>query len=170
MEIQPGQEILRDVDLGAVFSLNSIPSGATVFHRSQEVGMTPLFWSGSTIVGELRLKKEGYEEVSVDIPLPAIFVRLKPISPQHPSEVLSSDLTNGSNNRTSVYIAAGALIVSGVIAAYLKDQADREFDAYIKTALPHHRQATRRLDRQSGISFIVTQISFGALAYFLLTD
>ncbi|HWP83030.1 MAG TPA: PEGA domain-containing protein [Bacteroidota bacterium] len=170
LTLQPGQEFLRDVDLGGVFSLVSVPSGATVFRDSQELGRTPLFWRGAAPVGELRLRKEAYEEVTLSLPTEGSVVRLKPTTTDIPPEVLTSEMVNGGNNRIPVYAAATAMIVSGVIAAYLKDQADREFDAYVQTALPRHRETTRRLDRQAGISFVVAQVSFGALAYLLLTE
>lgn len=171
--IHEGQSTLFEADLGVTLSLNSVPAGAAVMSNSLELGRTPLFWRGSSL-RDLVLTKEGHEEEVVSIShlvKSAPLVRMKPdrfgvVDP----EVLSPSSLNGGADRLPVYLSASAMILSGITAAYLKDKADREFEMYVRTLNPASRVSTQRLDRQSGIAFTVTQISFAALAYFLLLE
>lgn len=171
--IYEGQRTLFEADLGVTLSLNSVPGGAEVMGNSQKLGRTPLFWRGSSL-RDLVLTKDGYEEEAVSVShlvKSAPLVRMKPdrfgtVDP----EVLSPSSLNGGADRLPVYLSASAMILSGIAAAYLKDKADREFEIYERTLNPENRVATQRLDRQSGVAFSITQISFAALAYFLLLE
>lgn len=62
------------------------------------------------------------------------------------------------------------MIVSGVLSAYLKDQANREFDRYLQSRDPAQLTSTRRLDRASAITLAISQVSFAVLTYLLLSE
>ncbi len=171
--IHEGQSTLFEADLGVTLSLNSVPAGAEVVSASLKLGSTPLFWRGN-LLRDLVLTKDGYGEEAVSVSQldkSAPLVRMKPtILGVVDPEVLSPSSLNGGAARLPVYLSASAMILSGFTAAYLKDKADREFEIYKRTLNPANRVSTQRLDRQSSIAFTVTQISFAALAHFLLLE
>jgi hypothetical protein len=172
--VLPGQDFLYEKDLGETYSINSIPWGASVFRGAQQLGTTPLFWKGTLSEGEIvSLKKQGFDEVHFPLHQTYSLVRLSPVPAlQTPlsGEVLSQEAIHGNSNFRSIYVSAATMIVSGVIAAYFKDRANKEFALYEQTGSVRHHDMTRRFDRQAGISLAITQISFGTLAYFLLLE
>jgi len=68
------------------------------------------------------------------------------------------------------YGAGAAMIVSGITAAYLKDQANKNFDTYIQTRDPGALATTHRLDRQAGVALTITEVSLGVLLYLFLSE
>lgn len=171
--LHEGQSSLYEADLGVALTLVSVPSGATVIGGNQELGTTPLFWRG-TIAHDLEVRKQGYEPERIPrsqllngVPL----IRLRPHGiDATQQEVLSPAPANGLTNPIPVYVSAGAFILSGIVAAALKERADKEFEIYQRTLEPERRRHTERLDRQSGAAFAVMQVSFAALAYLLLVE
>jgi hypothetical protein len=75
-------------------------------------------------------------------------------------------------DRRQVYgIAAGtAMVVSGIAAAYYKDQANRQFAEFLATGDANTLDSTHSFDRKSNAAFVVTQLSFALLSYILVSD
>ena len=74
------------------------------------------------------------------------------------------------SHRWETAAAAGVMVPSGILAAILKDRANREFSNYNSTLNPNALDASRRLDSQSDAVFVVTQVSFAILSYLLLSE
>jgi hypothetical protein len=68
------------------------------------------------------------------------------------------------------YAAGTAMILSGITAAYLKDQANKDFDSYVQTRDPGALASTQSLDRQAGIALTITEVSLGVLLYLFLSE
>jgi hypothetical protein len=171
--LNEGESAFFEADLGLAFTLVTIPPAVRVIAGEQELGITPLSWRGGSMI-DVELRKEGYETAMISLPqlLQGVpVVRLKQQKgPVMVEEVLSPDLSNGLRKTVPVYVSAAALIASGIVAAALKERADKEFEIYQRTLEPSRRITTERLDRQSGIALTVMQISFASLAYFLLLE
>jgi hypothetical protein len=67
------------------------------------------------------------------------------------------------------YVAAAGIIVSGIAAAYFKDQATKSFETYRITGNESALRKTQRYDDYSAVSLVLTQVSFGFLTYLLLS-
>jgi hypothetical protein len=62
------------------------------------------------------------------------------------------------------------MIVSGVLAAYFKEEANHNYNNYVLTHDPAMINSANRLDKQSSIALVITQISFGMLVFTLLSE
>lgn len=172
--VAPGEEVRKTIDPQVRVKLNSIPYGATVFQDGKELGVTPLslVFAG---VGQRRflIRKEGYQESeinSADMTTPSRIVQLAPLAGP---EDIRGDIILGNINKTEHWytvVSGATMIVSGILSAYLKDKANREFDRYLESQNIDFLNSTNSLDRQASTAFILTQISFGVLIYLLLSD
>ncbi len=177
LEVRAGEEVIRSSDVGIRSTINSIPSSARILQGETELGTTPFFFK--TLGGanlKLFLRKDGYEDTPIsfgDSAVQSPFVRLKPLNSEVPS--MQAEVFTGMQPTTKskewLAIASGAtMVVSGVVAAYLKDQANHKFDAYLLTQQSDLLSSTHSLDAAAAISFAITQISFGLLAYLFLLE
>jgi hypothetical protein len=175
IEVQAGQEARYDIELGSVFTVLSTPSGASVLFQERGLGTTPLrYRSDSPLSGTLFLKKDGFETVAIPIdheyPVP-LHIELKPLDKTNRlPDVLPPDYLDSTSPRWATYVAASTMILSGVLSAYWKDRANRDFDRYRLTHDPALLASTQRLDRRSGIAIAISHLSFAALAYLLLSE
>jgi len=157
--------------------ITSIPSGATVVQGTRPIGVTPLaYYYRDPIDERFAVRKIGFEEsILSDLSQvsPMNPIRLRPIEidlkGKHADFVLEGDDEGGLHGGL-VYTAAGTMIVSGILAAYLKDSGNRRFDEYLRTNDPSLLQSTRRYDKAAGIAVAITQVSLGLLAYLVLTE
>ncbi len=171
------QEVRYAFELGSVLALNSRPGGATVFLQNRELGTTPLFYRASDpLKGTLLIRKEGYEPAAIplapDNPIPPR-IELRPLNTDGGGslpDVLPQEYHNGSSPRWMSYAAASTMILSGVLSAYWKDQANHDFDRYNATKDPALLASTRRLDNRSGVAITISHLSFAFLAYLFLSD
>lgn len=177
LEVSPGAQVEKVFELGTVLSLNTVPAGARVTHQGVELGTTPMFYrSLSPLTGELKLAKPGYVPYTVSSQKDSIGstpIRLRPIHQSEASdyaEVFASNSTFGRQDIWPTVAAGSALLVSGVLAAYLKDQANSRFDEYVRTKDGGLLNSTNRLDRQSAAALIVSELSFAVLTYLLLFE
>ncbi len=67
-------------------------------------------------------------------------------------------------------ISVGSAIIFGTTAAYLKLEADKNYNKYLSTTNIKYLDKTNRLDLYSGISLGIMEINFGYLIYKFLTD
>lgn len=176
IEVRTGQAAHYDIELGSVFTIHSTPSGASVLFQNRELGTTPLLYrSDSPLSGTLILKKDGFEPAAIPIAQEHVVpsrIELKPLStePNRLPDVLPPDYLDSVSPRWATYVAASTMILSGVLSAYWKDRANRDFDRYSLTKDPALLASTQRLDRRSGIAITISHVSFAALAYLLLSE
>ncbi|MBM4159871.1 MAG: PEGA domain-containing protein [Ignavibacteria bacterium] len=163
------------IELGSVLAIRSVPSGGTVTLQGTELGTTPLFFRSPTrLSGELLIQKEGFEPHRLQLGrqedqlLAVTLVQKAGVTPLNDFSI--TDQKAISARTWPLYASGSAMIVSGVLSAYLKDQANREFDRYLQSRDPASLSTTRRLDRAAAISLVVSQVSFAVLSYLLLSD
>jgi hypothetical protein len=138
--------------------------------------VTPLYVRGaSSIAGNLIIQKSGYD--SLTVPSNEIkqgFLRLQLRPAGGPGATRSSGDLRGpdlvATDHWPTYVSGLTMIVSGVTSAYLKDQANKEFDRYLVSKNPASLSTTNRLDRGAAISLVISQISFVVLSYLLLSE
>ncbi|MBI3586512.1 MAG: PEGA domain-containing protein [Ignavibacteriales bacterium] len=164
-------------ELGGLLAVNSVPPGGRVTYQGSELGTTPLYVrSPSRFNGELLVQKEGYNEERVALNAQAttpLVVRLQPKQFGEgviPADVLSGDHGMGVSNHWLTYTSGASMIVSGVLSAYFKDKANRDFDGFLQSNDPGLLSSTHRLDRWASITLVISQISFAILAYVLLSE
>ena len=176
VDIAPQSRREKVYELGTVLRVQSVPAGGSVMYQGNDLGVTPLYLtSPAALKGQLVVQKEGF--VPQSLPLSgsenvSLAVRLKSKNGKlalPSADVLSERKTIGPNHWLT-YASVSTMIVSGVVSAYLKDRANRKFDQYVATTDPALLSSTRRLDRESAASLIVTQLSFALLTYLLLSE
>jgi hypothetical protein len=164
------------VELGTVLRVQSVPEGGSVTYRGNDLGVTPLFLTSPVqLRGEIVVQKEGFvpQRLAIDgNENVSLAVRLQPEQGRPgllPSDVLAESRAIGPSHWLA-YASGTTMIVSGVVSAYLKDQANRKFDQFLVTRDPALLASTRTLDREAAASLILTQISFALLSYLLLSE
>jgi hypothetical protein len=162
--------------LGTVLRVQSVPEGGNVMYQGNDLGVTPLYLTSPVqLRGELVIQKEGFVPQSLpisgneNVTLAARLQSENGKAGLRFPEVLSESKAIGPNHWLT-YASVSTMIVSGVVSAYLKDQANRKFDRYVATRDPALLSSTRRLDREAAASLIVTQLSFALLTYLLLSE
>lgn len=175
LDVKKGSHLEKEVVLGTLLRVQSVPSGSVVAVGHFPVGVTPLYLQTSgTNLEELRIFREGYDSLTVlvrDAKDSFIQVHLKAARGISGAPV-TGDLVQGSpsSDHWLTYASGATMIASGVASVYLKDRANREFDRYLLTKEPGSLSTTRRLDRGAAATLIVSQISFAILAYILLSE
>lgn len=175
VNISAGTSVEKTFELGNLLTVVSNPSGGIVLFQGAELGLTPLYFkTPSRLIGELMVQKEGFDAKKVVLTgqerMP-IALRLQSTELNTSlTDVLPSDYGLGASNHWLMYSSVSTMIVSGVLSAYFKDRANRDFDIYLSTKDPGALSSTRRLDRYAAISLAVTQLSFVVLTYLLLSE
>ena len=177
IELASDQAVIYSFELGSVVTVNSRPSGASVYLQDRQLGTTPLYYrAADPLNGTLLLKKVGYEPTAIAlapdnvIPSRIDLLPLGNAGADKMPEVLPSDYRNGSSPRWMTYAATSSMIVSGVLSAYWKNQANHDFDRYNTTKDPALLSSTQRYDNLSGVAIVLSHLSFALLAYLLLSD
>lgn len=172
LHLQPDSLLRRQYIMPSVFVLRSIPSGATVRAGDSVLGVTPLEVVHSAMMPSFLLSSgEPPETLTVETTregFRAAIARLSRGTPM-PDQVQSAITPESHVRSWPVFSALGAGIVSGVLAAHWKVQANQAADAYRLSRSPQDQDALRRFDARSGIAFAVTQVSLGILTYLLLS-
>ena len=175
--VTPQSEAEKVVELGDVATIQSIPSGGKVIYQGRELGETPMYLrSLARLSGELFVEKEGFEPQRVLLNKTeeqGIVARLLPKRSgggTGPLDSLPADQKAISSQNWPLYASGSTMLVSGVLSAYLKDQANRAFDRYLQSRNPALLSSTRRLDRAAVIALVVSQLSFAVLSYLLLSE
>jgi hypothetical protein len=175
-EISEESETYFNYSIGSIVMVNTDPPLATVFHHRQPLGVTPLYHrSGVRLSGDLMIVKEGYKEVVLPLRPDQIsyeLIRLTPLDGRSSNlpEVFNSNDPRDRSDRWGAYFAGASMVGSGVLAAYWKDRANRDYDLYLRTGDNGLRESTRRLDRHSAIALTISHLSFAILTYLLLSD
>jgi hypothetical protein len=177
VRIAPQSESEKVVELGGVATIQSVPYGGKVVYQGTEVGTTPVFLRSLTrLSGEVLIEKEGFEPQRIPLskkdnqPIVARLLPKLTTGGTPPLDVLFSDQKAISSQSWPLYVSGSTMIASGVLSAYLKDQANREFDRYLQSRDPALLSSTRRLDRAAAITIVISQVSFAVLSYLLLSE
>ena len=174
MDLAPAAQVSRLYTLQTPMRVDSRPQGAAVLAQGGLVGTTPLYGKFPARVGALVLAAPGCDTATTTTAaLLSLQAPLDLRSSTHASSVVRSLAIDESKERVSdwpAFAAASVMIASGVLAAYFKDQANRNFDAYSTSGDAALLSRTRSQDRISGTALVVTEISFGVLSYLLLSD
>ncbi len=176
MTVLSGERVEKRLNVGEVVSIQSDPSGGIVRYEGRELGTTPLYARvPPPLAGDLMIEREGFDPLHV--PLAEInkgMVRVKlratnGVEGSVPGEALA-EIGRSAADHGLTYVSGATMIVSGVASAYLKDRANRHFDAYSLTGDPTDLSRTRTLDRQAAATLIISEISFALLTYLLLSE
>lgn len=174
--VASGMHLDTMIELGTHVVLTSDPEGGRVLYQGTEMGKTPLvFRSPSRVTGEVSVEKEGYlpYRVTLSSVRPGTSFRLQalPETLAHASpEILPSDYDISGTDNWLTYASASTMIVSGVLSAHFKHQANKDFDAYLLTKDQALLNSTRRLDALAAVTLVLTQVSFAVLTYILLAE
>ncbi len=176
VRLQPGERLVRTYELTPKVSLGTTPAGARVFLNDSLVGMTPLVFLRDSTFGHslLTLRKDGFKPLIIqlqDSGRGSLHFSLAPEWPGNaPENNMFAQALVPERSRTVTYISGATAVLAGIATAYLKIKADDRQDQYVLTGDPSLQAERVRLDRGAAITYVVTQISFGIFAYFLLSD
>lgn len=176
LEVVEAGNLQKRMVLGRTLSVQTEPSGSTVLFNGRLLGVTPLYFCNvSSFAGNLMIQKDGYDSLVVPLNERSegfIRLRLRPVRIPEASfpggDLRGPDFL--ATDRWPTYVSGLTMIVSGVTSAYLKNQANKEFDGYLVSNDPAGLSRTRRLDRGAAVSLVISQIGFVVLSYFLLSE
>lgn len=168
------------------------PEGAEVYRGKTYLGKTPIrrlvsvegkqilrlfhpsaaTWNAVAKTETLTVRRGEETRINTEVSRPQDLgvVQPEPLLPEKPP---NPDSTASNQEQTKLWIGYGAgaaMIVSGITAAYLKDQANKNFDTYVQTRDPGALATTQRLDRQAGVALTITEVSLGVLLYLFLSE
>jgi len=169
----------------STLSITTNLPGARVYLDTLFIGITPLHnislkpgnyvlkilnpriasWEMNNIIKDITISPG--EKVVLDLQFPDSYMKL-PLKASDKAILLGKADFTSSN--AHLYIVAGTGLLSGIAAAYFKQQADRVFDDYQRTSNPSLLDRTRLYDKWSGVALVIFELSFAALTYFLLSD
>ena len=177
LDTSGGGPVEKRITVGDIVRVESDPPGGSVLRGTSMLGSTPLYLrSDESMGGDLLIRKEGYD--SLQVPLSErnnglIYVKLKPKSafgsPDRSGDVLTEQ-GHLATDHWLTYASGATMIASGVASAWLKDRANRDFDMYIQTNNAANLTSTRTYDRAAAATLLISSISFGILAYLLLSE
>jgi hypothetical protein len=173
LALAKGEHTEKRMNVGEVVTVQSEPPDGLVRYEGRTLGSTPLYARLSPpLAGELMIEREGFD--SLRVPLAGIRNGLIRVRLHSRNGVEAGDgLVVNENLATDqwlTYASGTTMIVSGVASAYLKDRANRHFDAYSLTNSPADLSRTHTLDRQAAATLIISEISFAVLTYLLLAE
>jgi hypothetical protein len=174
LEALEGANPEKQIVLGTHLRVQSEPTGSTVLVGGTIAGTTPLYLQSPELLREnLSIIKLGYDTLVVpvgDQSAGYLFAKLNPKAGFPRGTITGVAPAAPTSDQWLTYASGATMIGSGVLSAYLKDRANREFDRYMITKDPGSLSLTRRLDKGAAASLVVSQISFVILAYILLSE
>ena len=176
LELAPGDVVTKRYMMGTFVRIVTVPSGAVVAARDSALGITPYVYRSSEIgPAELSLRKDGYSDSTITVARSDATIRILLAANVQPSagaatlgQLPATDPNAGGTWAT--YAAAISMIGFGVASAYLNFEANKNYDLYVATDDQKYLDATHRYDRAALWSLALTQVSFGVLAYLLLSE
>lgn len=176
LELAPGDVLTKRYVMGTFVRIVTVPSGAVVAAGDSALGITPFVYRSSAFdSAQLTLRKKGYGDSTIIIAGSDAIVRVLLAADVQPSPgaatpgELSAPEPN-TGGAWATYAAAASVIGFGVASAYLNFEANKNYDLYIATDDQKYLDATHRYDRAALWSLALTQVSFGVLAYLLLSE
>lgn len=151
---------LNSADKNVIITISTTPDDAELLADSVYFGRTP---AKIPYISKLTLRKKGFAE--------------REIYPAETDQMQNFELVRlAPPNKESFFqtntftLVSAAIIVLGGTAAYLKIQADGQFEEYQRTGNDTYLSKTRQYDLYSGLAFGVMQINFGYLVYKFLVN
>ncbi len=173
-------------------SLQSNPEGAEVYQDSLFLGKTPVvrypvregnrvfrlfypdtkFWNAEMKADSIVVQARQEMSLSVILNVPSGYGLQGSDVPHNNTnpDLFLATKEKRDSRLWMVYTAGATMILSGVLSAYLKTKSDKDFDSYVATNDPGLFASTQRLDRWSGVSLFVAELSLGTLMYLLLSE
>lgn len=148
------------------YSLESVPSGATVYIGSlsagSSVGTTPTVYTSEVAVeNSFVFEKEGYELTYV-VPEANLWNRhlalLESETPLFLGLPEASTLAPKPRRKWIDYLAVSAIVVGGTLAIHYKTKANSRFATYSETGNPDLRPTIESLDTRSAVALGVMQV------------
>lgn len=173
-------DLKSDTSFSVVFRneyfINTIPSNASVIKNDSVYGFTPLrLFSKEKLSGNFILRKPGYFDKTVNFDNLDFGKNI--LETLTPSGVTKNDVwkdknTNFNTKRNFPLIAVlGTAIAGGTFATFnYKTKANDAYDRYTQTFNQSDYEESKTNDMYSAIFLIATQLTLGALIYFLFGD
>lgn len=173
VDVQPLGTVERTIRLPGRMLIASQPSEADVFLDTQRIGRTPLEVTNDRPAPlSLVLREDGYESATLTADssgFRSALVRMVPTPAQQAAEAVRE----GEHPSGKSWLVAGSVatgVLSGIVAAALKERADHVYDDYLVTRDPALRDRSRRLDTGAAVAFAIMEVSIGILMYSLMSD
>lgn len=170
----------------------TFPEGAEVYRNKAYLGKTPLnrfastegkqilqlfhpsaaLWNALAMSETLSVRRGEETKITLQFAHSQTLGVVQPelLSPDKIHDLYLSTSNQEQKKLWIGYAAGAAMILSGMTAAYLKDQANKDFDSYLQTRDPATLATTQRLDRQAGVALTITEVSLGVLLYLFLSE
>jgi hypothetical protein len=173
VDVESDRTVERTVRLPGRMLIASQPSEADVFLDTQKIGRTPLEVTNDRPISlSLVLREDGYESAAMTADstgFRSALVRMVPTPAQQAAgAVREGEVPSGKSWLVAGSAATGVL--SGIVAAALKERANHVYDDYLFTRDPALRDRSRRLDTGAAVAFAVMEVSIGILMYSLISD
>lgn len=169
--VSEGDILQRNIELPLLYHITSEPHGAAVTNNDSVLAYTPAFLWLPTTIKSIQLRKSDYANMEMLLNranrnIHGILIERSGFN----SVQSSTDLvTSGEHQNLPIYAVATIAVVSGVVAAFYKIEADKYYDKYRLTGNEQNNSKIHSFDRISGFSMAIEEISLIALAYLLLT-
>ncbi len=153
------------------YTFLSEPSGALVSVQDKALGVTPLRVTIDRVLSlPLALSLSHFEKITLEPPLaPVSRVRFYPDGTSQTDRMFESPASI-RNYGNWIYGSIAAGILSATVSALAKSKADSYDDRYRATGNPSLQDRSHTFDLIAGSALLITEISFGALSYLLVTQ
>ncbi len=174
LEVLQGANPEKQIIMGTHLRVQTEPTGSTITIGGTIAGTTPLYLQSPELLRQnLFISKLGYDTLVVpvgDQSAGYVYARLSPKAGFPRGTTPGVDTGTPTSDHWLTYASGATMIGSGVLSAYLKDRANKEFDRYMSLKDPEILSLTRKLDKGAAAALAVSQISFAILAYILLSE
>lgn len=153
------------------YTFLSEPSGALVSVQDKALGVTPLRVTTDRVLSlPLALSLSHFEKMTLEPPLaPVLRVRFYPDGASQTDQMFESSRSIRSYSEW-IYGSLAAGILSATVSALAKNKADSYDDRFRATGNPSLHDKSNTFDLIAGSALLITEISFGALSYLLVTQ
>ena len=174
VRIDPGDTLKVQLLFKNSYAINSQPYDADVYLDGEFAGKTPLYFRlFENEVKYATVRKVGYEPVAFSVGdtsrrfFDLALVPLRPDTVTTPRGKRAE--ADKAESNTLLYAALTTMVVSGGLALYFRNEANRRFDRYQSTGDPEAIERlfaeTQKYDRMAAAAFIVFQASVIASLY-----
>ena len=174
----PGQEYRFEPEFKNVIAINSIPFGAEVFFKGEEIGKTPvnIFVENDS---KIKIELEGYlsREVLIDLPGQSFYlVQLLPEKEWVLAKLEQEEQKNKKlgRNKKLMFASLGFAAAAGFSTAHFRSRGNEEYDNYQNTAIPSNMDEyfsnAQDFDRLASVSYALFELGFVLTGYFFLTS
>ena len=174
----PGQEYRFEPEFKNVIAINSIPFGATVIYKSEEIGKTPvnIFVENDS---KIKIELEGYLAREVLINLPGQSFYLAQLLPEEGWVLAKLEQEERKHkklgrNKKLLFASLGFAAAAGLSTAHFRSRGNEEYDNYQNTAIPSNMDEyfsnAQYFDRIASLSYVFFELGFVLSGYFFLTS